>query len=75
MNEQNVDRSRRAFLAKVAYTAPLIVTLNVMPSIASTGSPVTNTAVEDGVQRPRVIAGITTTNGTRGNGAILRSGG
>ena len=51
MNEQNVDRSRRAFLAKVAYTAPLIVTLNVMPSIASAGSPVTNTTVEDGVQR------------------------
>jgi hypothetical protein len=38
MNEQSVDRSRRAFLTKVAYTAPLIVTLNVMPSIASAGS-------------------------------------
>ncbi len=51
MDEQNVDRSRRAFLAKVAYTAPLIVTLNVMPSIASAGSPVTHTTVEDGIQR------------------------
>jgi hypothetical protein len=50
MNEQNVDRSRRAFLAKVAYTAPLIVTLNVMPSIASAGSPATDTTI-DGVQR------------------------
>jgi hypothetical protein len=53
MNEQNVDRSRRAFLAKVAYTAPLVVTLNVMPSIASTGSPVTHTTTEDGVERLR----------------------
>ncbi len=50
MNEQNVDRSRRDFLVKVAYAAPLIVTLNVMPSIASAGSPVTNTTIDDGVQ-------------------------
>lgn len=42
MSEQNVDRSRRAFLTKVAYTAPLIVTLSVMPSIASAGSTITS---------------------------------
>lgn len=51
MNEQSVDRSRRAFLVKVAYTAPLIVTLNVMPSLASAGSPVTTPTTEDGIQR------------------------
>jgi hypothetical protein len=55
MNDQNVDRSRRAFLAKVAYTAPLIVTLNVMPSIASTGSPVTTSSIEDGVPRQQKV--------------------
>lgn len=33
--------TRRDLLVKMAYTAPLIVTLTVMPSIASAGSPVT----------------------------------
>ncbi len=33
-----VDKSRRGFLTKVAYTAPLVVTLSVMPSVASAGS-------------------------------------
>jgi hypothetical protein len=40
MEKMNVDRSRREFLVKVAYTAPLIATLSVMPSLASAGSPV-----------------------------------
>ena len=56
MDEQSVDRSRRAFLTKVVYTAPLIVTLSVMPSIASAGSPVITKTIEsqDGVQPLRV---------------------
>ena len=41
MDEFEVDRSRRGFLVKAAYVAPLVVTLNVMPSIASAGSVVT----------------------------------
>ena len=57
MDEQSVDRSRRAFLTKVVYTAPLIVTLSVMPSIASAGSnPVPTKTIEsqDGVQPQRL---------------------
>lgn len=53
MSEQNVDRSRRAFLTKVAYTAPLIVTLSVMPSIASAGSGIIRKNF-DGIQRQRL---------------------
>ena len=33
-----VDNSRRLFVQKVAYTAPLIMTLSVMPSFAKAGS-------------------------------------
>lgn len=38
MEELEVDRSRREFLVKAAYTAPVIVTLSVIPSVASAGS-------------------------------------
>jgi hypothetical protein len=38
MERLEVDGSRRAFLVKMAYTAPLIVTMSVLPSIASAGS-------------------------------------
>jgi hypothetical protein len=33
-----VDNSRRQLLQRIAYTAPMIATLAVMPSIASAGS-------------------------------------
>ena len=35
------ELTRREVLLKAAYVAPLIVTLTVMPSIASAGSPIT----------------------------------
>jgi len=38
MEQSEVDRSRRGFLVKAAYVAPLVITLNVMPSVASAGS-------------------------------------
>jgi hypothetical protein len=38
MMEQKVDQSRRGFIIKVAYAAPAIATLSVLPSIASAGS-------------------------------------
>lgn len=44
MKSGEVDQARRAFLVKVAYTAPLIATISVLPSIASAGS----LAVENG---------------------------
>ncbi len=34
----NIDKSRRKFVQKVAYAAPMIATISVMPSIASAGS-------------------------------------
>ena len=43
-----VDQSRRKFVQKVAYTAPLIVTISVMPSIASAGSVHCNNGVGNG---------------------------
>jgi hypothetical protein len=33
-----VDESRRKFIQKVAYAAPMIATISVLPSIASAGS-------------------------------------
>jgi hypothetical protein len=39
MESEKVDRARRSFLVKVAYTAPMIATISVLPSIASAGSP------------------------------------
>jgi len=33
-----VNNSRRQFVQKVAYTAPLILTVSVMPAFAKTGS-------------------------------------
>jgi hypothetical protein len=44
MEREGIDQARRAFLVKVAYTAPMIATISVLPSIASAGSP----AVESG---------------------------
>ena len=38
MGEHNDDPSRRAFVKKAAYVAPVIVTLDAMPVFASTGS-------------------------------------
>ncbi len=40
MKAEEVSKSRRKFLIKAAYTAPLIATISVLPSIASAGSPV-----------------------------------
>lgn len=34
-----MSESRRSFIIKVAYTAPLITTMSVLPSVASAGSP------------------------------------
>ena len=39
-----VDKSRRQFVQRVAYTAPLITILSVMPSVASAGSGLTGGA-------------------------------
>ena len=33
-----INKSRREFVQKVAYVAPLVATVSVMPSIASAGS-------------------------------------
>jgi hypothetical protein len=38
MMEKEIDQSRRGFIIKVAYAAPAIATLSVLPSIASAGS-------------------------------------
>ncbi len=38
MSGSQLDRSRRGFLRKAAYTAPLIATISVLPSIAAAGS-------------------------------------
>lgn len=38
MTKEDADQSRRNFLVKVAYTAPIVATLTVMPSVASAGS-------------------------------------
>ena len=38
MGEHNDDPSRRAFVKKAAYVAPVIVTLEAMPVFASNGS-------------------------------------
>ncbi len=39
MKAVEVNKSRRKFLIKAAYTAPLIATISVLPSVASAGSP------------------------------------
>ncbi len=39
MKAVEVSKSRRKFLIKAAYTAPLIATISVLPSVASAGSP------------------------------------
>jgi hypothetical protein len=46
MEQCDVDRSRRGFLLKAAYVAPLVVTLSVMPSIASAGSVATPSSTD-----------------------------
>ena len=38
MDDHNDDPSRRAFVKKAAYVAPVIVTLEAMPVFASSGS-------------------------------------
>jgi hypothetical protein len=38
MGDHNDDPSRRAFVKKAAYVAPVIVTLEAMPVFASNGS-------------------------------------
>jgi len=38
MEREEIDQARRSFLVKVAYTAPMIATISVLPSIASAGS-------------------------------------
>ena len=41
MTDQQQNSSRRNFLKKAAYVAPVIMTLKVTPSIASSGSGMT----------------------------------
>ena len=43
-----VGNSRRDFIQKVAYTAPVIATVSVLPSIASAGSAKCNNGVGNG---------------------------
>lgn len=39
--------SRREFIKKVAYVAPVVLTLRAVPSFASSGSPRGNNGVRD----------------------------
>jgi hypothetical protein len=41
MSENNHQQSRRDFLKKVGYTAPVILTMTAVPAFARNGSPVT----------------------------------
>ena len=41
MSENNHQKSRRDFLKKVGYTAPVILTMTAVPAFARNGSPVT----------------------------------
>ncbi len=41
--------SRRGFMERVAYTAPMVATLTVLPSIASAGSAAAKTKCNNGV--------------------------
>lgn len=53
----NHDESRRSFIKKVAYTAPVILTLNAMPAFAKNGSAIN-------LQSNRIVKG----NNGVGNG-------
>ena len=48
---QNIDKNRRDFVKKAAYTAPAIVTLAALPSFASAGSGMTSK--DGGIRRHR----------------------
>ena len=39
MNEKSCQKSRRDFLKKVGYTAPVILTMTAAPAFARNGSP------------------------------------
>ena len=39
MSENNNQKSRRDFLKKVGYTAPVILTMTALPAFAKNGSP------------------------------------
>ena len=41
MSENNHQKSRRDFLKKVGYVAPVILTMTAVPAFARNGSPVT----------------------------------
>lgn len=41
MSENNHQKSRRDFLKKVGYVAPVILTMKAVPAFARNGSPVT----------------------------------
>ena len=48
MEQQTFDQSKRSFLKKTAYVAPLALTLSAMPSLARNGSYNCNNGVGNG---------------------------
>jgi hypothetical protein len=69
---RELDDSRRSFLKKAAYTAPLILTLKADPAFASYGSGHGNNGVGNGLDPappgdPRVNDGPGTGPGNPGN--------
>jgi hypothetical protein len=70
--EREHDESRRSFIKKAAYTAPLILTLRAEPAFASYGSGKGNNGVGNGLDpqppgNPRVNDGPGTGPGNPGN--------
>lgn len=52
-NDQRIDdQSRRSFIKKTAYVAPMILTLKAVPAFASQGSGQTDGGISDGVDSP-----------------------
>jgi hypothetical protein len=70
--EREHDESRRSFIKKAAYTAPLILTLKAEPAFASHGSGKGNNGVGNGWDpqppgNPPINDGIGTAPGNPGN--------
>jgi hypothetical protein len=52
IDERADDESRRSFIRKAAYVAPMILTLKAVPAFASAGSGQPNDGISDGNDQP-----------------------
>lgn len=52
IDERADDQSRRSFIKKTAYVAPMILTLKAVPAFASAGSGASDGGISDGFEPP-----------------------